>query len=635
MNVRDRFFELAAAKQDDPAFRAHVDTLDPPPVTALEGLDLMWHPTARYKALRFVEVAKLDAGVRDLFARPSAPHLAAVFVDPSELSLRTYENIVPLDLVFEGVDPTVKLAARTKLASDTSVYAFRIEPSPGLADALGRLDGLGLYVEPLNQRSRGGKRFIFHSALLADALGVAMRDAMPPSLMGGFSHVNPVFRCNRFEPTDEKFHRHLDTPYFDAARKHVSRYTVLLYLTGGTGEPALDVPGKIALATIGPMTCVVLDQALAHEGAPFREGRKVFLRTELVFEDADIEHDPAIGALFAQAVYWTGESVFAPELAKHADDYYNRVAEAHWTGVAARPDREPFVHKQFAGVSFISNGYDTWFAKSPGLTLQDCAALALLDHFNCKVGDRPFRKACSATVIEGKRDATWIPEFLASHPNSPALGPIDKRVLFPEAEAIDDVCCPFHGYPQFDATRHGEIVDLYQRAQTFARAHLETAPIVLMGQQVTLDPSRFVIEADRIHVTSHQPLAPVNFAACWNSGGAPDNYLDIDTTVDVVQLLVPPILFRETADTYRLSFDFFRNTWMVKSQQARVPIPKIRNLDVEPEELDEGEQRPWIDGVDPALLRGRTSPARTKAWWVEDSALMTDLFSEREDLDEP
>ena len=71
----------------------------------------------------------------------------------------------------------------------------------------------------------------------------------------------------------------------------------------------------------------------------------------------------------------------ARELARHADDYYNRVAAAHWSGPAPAADSEPFMHKQYRGVSFIANGYDFWFAKA-GLSLVDCAAITLLDYFN-------------------------------------------------------------------------------------------------------------------------------------------------------------------------------------------------------------------------------------------------------------
>lgn len=639
--LRDRFFAVSQQRIDDPELRALVDAIDPECATAIDGLGVSWHPSARHKALRFVDAAKLDAAIRDRFARPSldAPHLAAVFADPCELSFRTYENIVPLDRLFdhlfEGGAPALSLANRKKLAKGAAVYSFAAQPSPELRAALARLDALGLYVPPLNRTSRGGERFIFHSALLASALTEAMRGALPKSLLGGFSHVNPIFRCNRFEPGDAKFHRHHDTPYFDAARQHVSKYTVLIYLTGGRATPALDVTGHVAVDEIDELTCVVLDQRYAHEGAPYRDGRKVFLRTELVFTDPEIEHDAAIAELFSKACYWTGQSIFAPELAKHADDYYNRVAAAHWSGLAPPGPREPFVHKRFAGVNFVANGYDFWFAKSPGLTLSECAALTLLDYFNCKLGATTFRAACETSVVDGARDAAWIPAFLERVRDEPAIGALDKAALFPAPEETDGVCCPFHEWLHFDPSRHSEIVDLYTRAQSFAKAHIDRAPIVIMGEQVALDPSRFVVEADRIHVTSAASLAPVNFAACWNSGGSPDNYLDVETTVGVVQLLVPPILYRETNGCYHLSFDFFRNSWMVKHAQVSVPVPKIRLLDPgEAEELDDGEQRPWIDTVDPALVRGGASDRVATLWWAEQTPLMSELFSEREDFDD-
>jgi hypothetical protein len=206
---------------------------------------------------------------------------------------------------------------------------------------------------------------------------------------------------------------------------------------------------------------------------------------------------------------------------------------------------------------------------------------------------------------------------------------LDKAALFPEPEEPDGKCCPFHCWGTFDATRNGEIVDLYARAQSFAKAHILPAPILMLGQDVALDPEKFVIEGNRIHVLGKESLAPVNFAACWNAGGSPENYIDVAAQVGVLHLLVPPILFAETPDCYHLQFDFFRNSWMVKHRQAVVPVPMIRRLEeqeVDPEELEEGEQRPWMDAVDPALVtRGSGRRART-LWWADDSPLIDELY---------
>ncbi len=630
IELRDRFFALSsgAPGADEVArYRAEVDAIDPEPAAVLDGLGIAWHPSARHKAVRFVDAERIDAAVRERFARPSeaAPHLAAVFVDPRELSFRTFENIVPLDRLFEGAPLELELAGRRKLANDA--YAFALRPPADLRARLERLDALGLYVPPLNGVSRGGERFIFHSALLAEALTAAVGKAMPRSLLGGFSHVNPVFRCNRFEPGDAKFYRHHDTPYFDAARHQISRYTVLLYLTGGAASPALDLTGKAALEEIEALTCVIFDQRYEHEGQPYSGGRKVFLRTELVFTDAELEHDPAIAERFSKACYWTGESVFAPELARHADAYYNQVAAAHWGGALPAAAREPFVHKQFRGVHFVANGYDFWFGKRDALPLAECAAIALLDYFNCKLGDRSFRALCRTEVVE-EEGAAWIPAFLESQRGEPALGVLDKDALFPAPEEPDGQCCPFHCWGTFDATRHEEIVDLYARAQSFAKAHILPAPILMLGQDVVLDPEKFVIDGNRIHVLGKQALAPVNFAACWNSGGTPENYLDVAASVGVLHLLVPPILFAETAGCYHLQFDFFRNSWMVKHQQATVPVPMIRTFegDVDPDDLDEDEAHPWMDAVDPALVARGRGKKSAKLWGAEDTPLIAELY---------
>ncbi|GAB2596048.1 hypothetical protein GCM10027168_31000 [Streptomyces capparidis] len=634
--LRDRFFALSAGRapaEEVERYLAEVDATDAEPAATLDGLAVCWHPTVRYKAVRFVEAERIDAGVRELFARPSedAPHLAAVFVDPRELSFRTFENILPLDRLFAGDRLELELADPVELAGDA--YTFSLRLPDGARARLERLDALDLYVPPLNAASRGGDRFIFHSALLAEALTEAVAKALPQPLLEGFSHVNPVFRCNRFEPGDGNFHRHRDTPYYDAARRHVSRYTVLLYLTGGSGAPALDLTGGPALTEIEPFTCVIFDQRYEHEGAPYRDGRKVFLRTELIFTfaESEVTHDPEIGALFGKACYLTGESVFAPELARHADACYNRVAAAHWDGLAPGPAREPFVHKRFRGVDFVANGHDFWFPRSEALSLAECAAITLLDHFNCKLGDTPFRALCDSAVIEAE-DTAWIPAFLAARGGESALAPFDKSVLFPDPEKPNSACCPFHDSGRFDPTRHDEIVDLYTRAQTFAKAHIMPAPILMLGEDVVLDPEKFLVRGNLIHVLGKESLAPVNFAACWNFGGTPENYLDVAATVDAAHFLVPPIVFTESADCRHLRFDFFRNSWMVRHRQSTVPVPMIGDFD--PGYAEDVGEAPWLDAVDPSLVAGGSGKRETDLWWADDSPLIDELYDSLGGVDE-
>lgn len=606
LELRDRFFALSTG--DAPAgevaeYRAQVDATDAEPAAAVDGLAVSWHPTARFKQVRFVDAELIDGEARELFARPieTMPDLAAVFADPRELSFRTFENILPLDRLFSDVPLDLELTGRDEFAKDAYTLSLRLPDSA--RSRLESLDGLNLYVPPLNASSRGGERFIFHSGSLAEALTAAVRKAMPESLLDGFSHVNPVFRCNRFEPGDANFHPHLDTPYYDAARKHVSRYTVLLYLTGGEGEPALDLAEGGALTAIEPFTCVVFDQRYEHEGAPYRDGRKVFLRTELIFTDAGLKHDPEIGALFGKACYWTGESVFAPELARHADDYYNRVAAAHWNGLTPAAGREPFVHKSFRGVHYVANGYDFWFPVDGGPSPEECAAITLLDYFNCRIGDAAFRTLCDSEVIEA--DGTdWIPAFLKDKSGESPVVPFDKSMLFPEPEDaatgdLPDCACGICSGdilgPNFDTTRNADVIEHYTRAQDAAKADIMPAPILMLGEDVLLDPDMFVVEGNRIHVLGRESPAPVNFAAC--QGGPPfppaETFIATAATVDVAHFLVPPILFAESAGCRHLKFDFFRNSWTVDHERSTVSVPMIRRFDAE-SDIDED----WEDYYD-------------------------------------
>ncbi|WP_433516572.1 hypothetical protein ACQP2T_13970 [Nonomuraea sp. CA-143628] len=632
IELRDRFFVLSTgdvAADEAARYRAEVDATDAEPAATVDGLDISWHPSARFKAVRFIDAERIDERVRDLFARPSAdaPYLAAVFVDPHELSFRTFENIVPLDRLFEDVPLEAELAGRAEHAEGVFSFSLRL---PAQARArLAQLDELNLYVPPLNAASRGGDRFIFHSALLAEALTEAVADALPPAAVEGFSHVNPVFRCNRFEPGDANFHRHRDTPYFDAVRRHISRYTVLLYLTGGTGSPALDLVGGAALSEIGDFTCVIFDQRYEHEGAPYRDGRKVFLRTELIFTADEVTEAPEIGELFSKACYLTGESVFAPELARSADAYYNQVAAAHWSGLGGGRSRETFVHKEFRGVHFVANGYDFWFPKAEALSLAECAALTLLDYFNCKLGDTAFRALCRTEVIESD-NAGWIPEFLRARHSGSAMTRVDKSAFFPEPERPNGrICCPFHSSGGYDPTRHDEIIELYTDAQSFAKAHILPAPILMLGEDVALDPDRFVIQDTLIHVLGKGALKPVNFAACWNDESFPEDYVTVAAKVGVTQFLVPPIMYAESAGCYHLKFDFFRNSWMVDHRRATIPVPRITEEDW----ADPDERGAWRRSVDSSLIDDE-HPLPTSDLWDDDEDDWDDEDDAEDDSDE-
>jgi hypothetical protein len=418
-------------------------------------------------------------------------------------------------------------------------------------------------------------------------------------------HVNPVFRCNRFEPGDAAFASHVDSPYHDAARHHVSKRTLLLYLTPGRGDAPLRLADGHVVREIAAMTAFVFEQRLAHEGRPYADGRKVFLRTELIYEDRRLERSPAVGELFARACYLGAESVFTPELAAFAHEAYDRAAAAHWRGPADAPERA-YLHKQFRGAHFVTDGHEYWFPRG-GLALRECAALALLDLLNATVAGAPFRRQCHTQVRVGGDDRAWIGELLRAQvaPAEPVFAGLNKAALFPEPEprreAGFDHWQEFEELAGWDPTTDKKVHDVYARARRWAMARILDAPIVMLGKELFLDPARFVVVGDHIHVLSRERLGPLHFAGAVFF--EPADFVGVDLTLEALQPLVPPMQFRELDDAVHLRCDLFRNAWMVSHTSETVPVPRIL---VGPEVI--AELPPWLRAasLDLARLRDET-----------------------------
>ena len=593
LRLRDHFFALA--REPDPVAHrrllAEVDALTAAPLTDLYGLSLSPFPTARFKQLRFIDADRLPARVRDAFARPcpELPGLAAAFVAPEELAYHNFENIVGLDRLFTGVAAApLRFTQFHKLAP--GITTARLDPSPALADRLAQLATLGLFVPP-QDASRGGQRFIFHSAELAAALTAAVQADLPAKLLRGFVHVNPVFRCNRFDPGDAPFTSHVDSPYRHRARHHVSKYTLLLYLTPGRGEPLRFARGPV-LREISAYTAVIFPQSARHSGSPYLEGRKLFLRTELIFADPRLAEAPAVGELFARACYLGSESIFSPELAARAHAAYDAAAAAHWRGPPDQPTSETYFHKQFRGAHFVTDGHDYWF-NSKTITRTDAAALALLDQLNARVTGEPFREACTTEIHQAPGRA-WIPALLRAQLHAPppesVFARLNRHALLPEPEEPDDnmdfpSSPDFHGtFPDdWDAARNPRVLAVYTRARRWALRRIFDAPICVLGKQLFLEPDRFLVDGDKIHILSRDSLGPLHFAGAVFFD--PEDFVGVELTLHALQPIVPPMTFHDDGDTLHLCCDLFRNTWMVSQRTDIVPVPRVLpGTDVDPKE---------------------------------------------------
>ncbi|MFT4974965.1 MAG: hypothetical protein ACI8S6_000848 [Myxococcota bacterium] len=603
--------DLALSGEAPEQCRAAAAVMPDQPVDEVEGMALSFHPSARFSIARFIDASHLEPAWSHLFARPAAelPEQAAAFLDPQELHFRSFEGIVSLDRLLERTQLSLKLRPLPGPGLE-GVMRYRAAASAQTRAALTGIDRLGLYVPPLNAGSRGGERLIFHSAVLSQALTEAVRAALPRGERADFSHINPVFRLNRFAPGDAPFSSHYDTPYRDAARGHASRYTLLLYVTGGVGVAGAS-PLRIEemeFAEIAPMTVVIFPQWLEHAGAPYAEGDKLFLRTELIFKEPDVVAAPDIAALFSKACYMSGEVAFSPELEGYTHRCYDRVAAAHWAGLQPA-EEEVFLHKVFRDAHFVTNGFDYWFPANSGLSLGGCAALALLDYFNGKLEGSAFRKQCQHTVIDDQKPGTgaaWVWDLLSVHqttpPAEPPLGTLDLDALLPPAEDPDpEICCPFHRWESFEPSRNDEVLGFFSSAQAILRPLLEGAPVLMMGREVLLNAERFVVRGDMLHVLTDKAPAPVNFAACWNDETVGANYVEVEATLEAPVALVPPIRFYRSAKGIHLMLDFFRNDWMVARREHALPIPRILSHAELTEASSFWEESPWLDAAAPIL----------------------------------
>ncbi|KHN94626.1 uncharacterized protein MAM_07532 [Metarhizium album ARSEF 1941] len=591
------------------------------------GMGVSFYPSRGRSMLKYIE--DLDRKVRhrsvNHFAQVmKTPRLFAVFVDPAELSYHNFENVVPLDRWLEErmgrrQDEAVEgmglgLTSVVRLRRDRDVFTASLEGDKG--PLLKEIAALSLYVAPLNRGTRGGERFIFHSAILSEALTRAVKTSGLLGVIGdgtlgdSFEFVNYVFRSNKFAPRDGRFENHLDTPYYDRARRHVSKYTLLVYLSAGHNTPLLRVQ-DVEMDSVEEMACVIFDQRYEHEGRPFLQGDKVFLRTELIFVDENLKRDARISQPFSTACYMTGQGLLDRQLASRAHECFERANSLHWSLDKAAPE-SVYLLKEFRGLGFVTNGYNYWFSKSENMNLKDYAAISVLDYFNCKIGNKPFRSLASSTIIQqrfGSPGDVW--KYLSARRGAGETSPLrrlEKALLdglfkrAPDGASVgglggehdlshvkvENPCCPVHASPLFDPWKSRDVMDMYEKCGNYTRGRLLCAPVMMLDNEVVLNEENIQIAGSMIHILqdiNKEALAPLNFAACWSDAPMPEAFITLDREIPVPKLLVPPIQWHEFEQGFELVVDFFRNDWMVDVQAASaVPVPRVTQR---PE--DEGE----------------------------------------------
>ncbi len=550
-----------------------------------QSMSFSFCPSKHRRVLKFIEnineLGDFEEGLLECIATMAlnSAQFYAVWVDGGDLSYNNFENILPLDRALHlgnqmGAElPLAEFTLDSIVRPHKDLEVVRCQlKGPGTKSLL-ELDTLGLYQVPANSSTRGGQRFIFSSAVLSRGLTKAIKESnlfkvltRPQSIYHAntFQSVNYVFRCNKFAPGDNKFETHLDTPYYDSVKKHVSKYTMLIYLSNGTGNPALSIETgvsskgpKVAFSSFSTFDCVIFSHRYPHEGQPFIDNNKIFLRTELIFTDRHMTYEPTISKLFSSAVYFTLQSAFQPDYSRHAHELYERVNKAHWrlNDDTQSQQFEPIVlHKRWNGLHFATNGNDYWFPhvgaenNSHQVTLEQrvqflklVAIIAVLDYFNCRYGEKvennavmkAFRKECSSEQISVPQDvestSRWIMSYLWNQMSQETKHgdyfyltdaeqkeeylknalPLDRYKLA-EGETANQ-CCP-QCDTDFMPWKCGNTMDAYEQDVERNLAYIKSAPVVFLNQRLQFDPESILIDEDKIHFHTFDGQIACNFA---------------------------------------------------------------------------------------------------------------------------
>lgn len=273
------------------------------------------------------------------------------YVDPADLSFHNFENILDI----QSKSSHMKFTPLRRVGSGN---IFKTKLDTNSVKALLKYDQYNLYIEPQNNDSRGGKRFIFADNELTKCISrylnlssvdyIAERNLLVGNVVSArdrkenkkqaiaidkiiddmkavdpireqfknFLRCNSVFRYNRFDVGDDDFKSHYDTPYVDRKNNELSKYTILIYLTRCHNENGLLRFDDVIIKDIYPGDVYIFEQQLLHSGSAPEyniledENSKIFIRSELIFNElSDYEYDENVASLFNKACYFSRESM--------------------------------------------------------------------------------------------------------------------------------------------------------------------------------------------------------------------------------------------------------------------------------------------------------------------------------------
>lgn len=473
------------------------------------------------------------------------------YVDKSEQSYDTFENIIPIDSVI-NFD---KVSVDTFRNMSDDIWSCHVNNSSSLLE----IDKLNIYSEIDNSNERGGQRAIFLSIKLSDILTNELKKIADEKFLTNFRMVNSVFRFNKFKPTDNLFKRHYDTPFSDKSHSMYSKYTMIIYLTSGENPKGiLKFNEDEIIQSIKTGNCIIFDQSKNHKGRPFIDEDKFFIRTELIYyiPPHEMEQDSNLASYFNSACYFTKMSKTSPEYSLHASRLFNELAPLRFQETRDEI-KVPLIIKRLNGVIYITNGNNYYFSKK--YSLKYIATLILQDYFgNDKIESLEFNRE------ESIGDFLEIANIFYNNVNQLDLNTIDhicknidKHIIIQErqCELCDD----------FSPTSKKIYDNSFNNCVRLLKETSKNDTVVLFNGKIYVNGDNIIITDKAIIFKTNELDKGINFASCQCGCFRSEEYISFETKT-AESFSLPNINYTTGEKSFKLSIDMFNNGFIFKSK---------------------------------------------------------------------
>lgn len=479
--------------------------------------------------------------------------LIMCFVNMYDLSYRNFENIIDFNSYFANVNLNNNYDRFE--SPDTDVYRFRIDQS---FLQLTEISNLNFLTTPLNSNDRGGKRLIFHSEKLASVLTSVIDKIELPDLKKNFSHVNDVFRYNQFVPSDHKFVSHFDTPYVNTKKRLISKYTLIIYLTGEIDPTNYPLTIKNIKYRINELDAIIFSQKSEHEGKPFMTNNKIFIRTELIYHDDETIFCNKTAELFNKSCYYVKQSFFNPTIKEYINDMFNTVTKMRYKLPCETKNYQVFM-KKYTDSEYVTNGHYYWVKLSNFESIKDFAMIILLDYF-MQVPGKTISIDDTDDISIFSLIGKYFDKNVCNYLPNEYIDNFDAEKHIKKFDNSYEHFCNLCRYEQvFNELRNSEVATcLLDNIVINTNLFCDEYSLVISGEKIHINKDDIKIGNGIIYFKDTGLQNEIIFASCQSHN---EVYLNIDIEMTDAKIYnLPPIYFKEfSSGCYKFNIDIFNN----------------------------------------------------------------------------